>query len=144
MTDWQNLPSGPALRHQIARSAGWHMRKIPVSTNGVEYDFFIYDNDDRLAYHREVTSADLENEAQTEDETWLAAMEDEDTPRWDEDLDDALWLIDRNPYKLWQSEDQFHAWVGEEQYAAQGDTEPLALIRAWLSWADEHLHYSGY
>lgn len=140
MINWQTLSPGPALRCQVARTAGWHMRKIPVGTDGV-YDFFIYDNDDRIAYHREITSADLENITQAEDETWLAAMQDEDTPRWDEDMDDALWLIDRNPYQLWQADGRFHAWVGEKQYAAQGETEPLALIRAWLAWADEHLNY---
>ena len=141
MTDWQHLPPGPELRRKIAQSAGWHMRKIPVSSGGVAYDFFIYDNDDRLAFHREITPDDLQDEDQAITETWLAAMQDEDTPRWDEDLEDALWLIDKKPHQTRLENGSYQAWVSTEDYQGQGETEPLALMRAWLSWAQEHLHY---
>ncbi len=139
MSDWRNLPEGVELRYLIAERAGWHMRKIWVGSRDVEYDFIVYDNDDRMIYQREITAEDLQEEEKTIHEVWLSAMEDEDTPRWDDNLEDALWLIDRTPYQSWQTDRQFQAWVGAKQYSAQGETEPLALMRAWLAWAEEHL-----
>ena len=138
MSGWQNLPAGSELRQFIARRAGWHMRKIWVGSRGIEYDFIVYDNDDRMIYQREITANDLRNEEKTAHEVWLAAMEDDETPRWDEDVADALWLIDRTPRQSWQDNGQFHAWVGTEQYSARGETEPLALMRAWLAWTEDH------
>ena len=138
MSGWQNLPAGSELRQFIARRAGWHMRKIWVGSRGIEYDFIVYDNDDRMIYQREITADDLRNEEKAAHEVWLAAMEDDETPRWDEDVADALWLIDRTPRQSWQENGQFHVWVGTEQYSAHGETESLALMRAWLAWAEDH------
>lgn len=141
MTDWQTLPPGPLLRWKIARSAGWHMRKIPVNTGDIACDFFIYDNDDRLAYHRAITFEELQDEEAVIAATWIAAMNDDDTPRWDEDMDEALWLIDRSPYEIHPADTGYRVWVGAEQYTGHGETKPLALMRAWIAWAQEHLHY---
>jgi hypothetical protein len=137
----QTLPAGVELRRQIAIKAGWHMRKIWVGSRGIEYDFIIYDNDDRMIYQREITAEDLKDERLVTESVWLEAMADDETPRWEENIEDALWLIDRTPYNLQQNDHGYHAWVGAEHYSATAGTQPLALLRAWLHWAEDNLDW---
>lgn len=136
MTNRQTLPPGPELRRIIAQRTGWHMRKVFVGSQGIEYDFIVYDNDDRMIYLREITAEDLHDEDATTRRVWLEAMNDEECPRWDEDTEDALWLIDQTPYQVSATNGQFNAWVGQTACAGSADVEALALMRAWLAWTD--------
>lgn len=131
---FDNTLTGPALRRTIAERLGWHMRKIWVGSRGVEYDFIIYDNDDRHVYQQEITTVDLQNEQDTVDVVWIAAMSDENCPRWDENLNEATWLVIGHDYKIWREDDLVCAWVGTPEHKASGATEALALVRAWLLW----------
>ncbi len=130
---WKNLPSGPQLRRVIAERLGWHLRKIWVGSAGVEYDLLIYDNDDRLAYQREITAAELENEAAAIDETWSAAMEDENCPRWDEDAVEALDLAFGMAHQISQDGDTIRVWVKSAEFSGEAETKALAAVRAWLA-----------
>ena len=138
MTSWQTMKPGPELRRIIAQRIGWHMRKVYVGSQGIEYDFIVYDNDDRMIYLREIKPEDLQDEEATTHAVWLEAMKNEDSPRWDEDVDDALWIIDQTPYSVQHTNGQFNAWVGEAAYTGSAEAEALALMRAWLTWTDHH------
>lgn len=130
---WKDLPAGHELRQLVALRLGWHMRKIPVGSNGIEYDFFIYDNDDRIVYQREITARDLENEQAAVEQTWLAAMEDNNCPRWDEELSEALDLAYGMERHVWHENGRALAWVKSEAFTAGAETESLAVVRAWLA-----------
>lgn len=130
---WRHLPAGAALRRIVAERLGWHLRKVWVGSAGIEYDFLIYDNDDRLVYQREIRAADLEDEGAAVDQTWLYAMEDEACPRWDQDLDEARDLAFGMDQRIWQAGSTMYAWVKSSQYAGEADTQPLAVVRAWLA-----------
>lgn len=133
-TEWLQLPAGPALRRIVAQRLGWHMRKIWVGSNGVEYDFIVYDNDDRYIYQREITPEEAQEDSSATESTWLEAMNDDAVPRWDEDLNDARWLVGAAKYQVWVEDGMAHAWVGADHHRAQADSESLALVRAWLLW----------
>jgi hypothetical protein len=137
MTDWKNLPAGPELRYLIAQRLGWHMRKIWVGSNGIEYDYMIYNNDDHLVYQREITAADLEDEPAAEWATWLAAMDDEDMPLWDEDPDETIDLTYGLDYAVRAENGLFIAWVQSEAHTGTAETEALAIVRAWLAATEE-------
>ena len=135
MTDnhWSKLPPGPQLRRIIAERLGWHMRKIPVGHEGIAYDYLIYDNNDRFIYQREAKPDELENEATIIDQTWMAAVQDDECPPWDEDLSEALDLAYGMEREIWQENGTVYAWVKSTDYPAEADTEPLAVVRAWLA-----------
>lgn len=126
------MPPGPKLRRLIAERLGWHMRKVWVGSRGVEYDYIVYDNDDRRVFQQEITAADLQNEPAAAEAVWLAAMDDDNCPRWDENLNDATWLVVGHDYKIWREGDRFCAWVSMPEHAACASTEALALVQAWL------------
>lgn len=130
---WKSLPPGPELRRIIAERRGWHIRKIPVGSGGVAYDHFVYDNDDRIAYHRAIMSSHVADEEMAYTQTWLEAMNDPDCPRWDEDLAEALDLAYGMEREIWQDNGNILAWVKSPAFAASADTEPLAVVRAWLA-----------
>lgn len=134
-SEWLQLPAGPALRRIVAQRLGWHMRKIWVGSNGVEYDFIVYDNDDRYIFQREISPGEAQDDQAATDRTWLEAMNDEAVPRWDEDLNEARWLIGAADHRVWMENGMAHAWVGAAQHQTQADSESLALVRAWLLWA---------
>jgi hypothetical protein len=136
MNAWQNLPAGPQLRQIIAERLGWHMRKIPVGSNGIAYDYLIYNNDDHLMYQREIAANDLTDEAAHIAQTWLAAMNDPDCPRWDEDIQEAHDLAYGRAYAVQPTPDGFTAWVQSPDYTGTGTTKALALARAWLASTD--------
>lgn len=125
---------GPALRCAIAQCLGWHLRKIRVGSRGIEYDYVIYTHDDRRIYQQEMTAADLSDEQAAAAAVWHAAMNSENCPRWDENLNDATWLVVGLDYKIWREGDRACAWVGAPQHAACAAAEALALARAWLSY----------
>jgi hypothetical protein len=118
----------------IAERLGWHMRKIRVGSRGIEYDYIVYDSDDRYVYQQEITAADLDDEPGTAASVWLAAMTGDNCPRWDENLNDATWLVIGLDYKIWREADRACAWVGTPQYSACAAAEALALVRAWLAY----------
>jgi hypothetical protein len=132
MTVWQALPAGPELRCFIAERRGWHMRKIWVGSGGVEYDFLVYNNDDMLVFQREIDAAALADETQAERQTWLSAVNDDDCPRWDEDLDEAKDLVYGMDHNIQAQGEAFTAWVIAPDHSASGPTQALALVRAWL------------
>lgn len=131
---WKNLPAGPPLRRIIADALGWHMRKIWVGSRGIEYDFLVYDQYDTIVYQRAIMPEDLHDEEATTEDVWLAAVQDEDAPFWDEDLDEAEEIVFRYPYKVWEENGGAIAWVHSEAFTAQAETPALALVRAWLTW----------
>ena len=133
MTNWQNLSAGPELRQIIAERLGWHMRKTPVGSNGIAYDYLIYNNDDHLMYQREIATHEQADEATLTAQTWLAAMSDPDCPRWDEDIEEARDLTYCTDYAVQQTPDGFAAWVRSPEYTSTAPTEALALARAWLA-----------
>ncbi len=126
------MPASPELRRLVAERLGWHMRKVWVGSRGVEYDYIVYDNNDRHIFQQEITAADLQDEPAAAEAVWLAAMRDDNCPRWDEDLNDATWLVVGQDYKIWREGDRACAWVGTPEHAACAATEALALVRAWL------------
>lgn len=133
MISWKDLAPGPALRRIIAERRGWHIRKILVGSGDIAYDYFVYNEDDMLVYQREITNDDLADEAGAEQVTWLQAMDDEDCPRWDEDLDEAEYLVYGLDYDIRAHEGHFHAWVTAPEHSGTGASEALALVRAWLA-----------
>lgn len=137
MTGWKSLPAGPHLRRIIAQRLGWHMRKVWVGSGGIEYDYLIYNNDDHLVYQREITRAELQNEQAAEDRTWLEAMQHENCPLWDEDLDEALDLAYGLKHDIHQSNGTYRAWVGSSQFTGEADSQPLAVVRAWLAATED-------
>lgn len=132
--DGRDMPSGPALRRVIAARLGWYMRKIQVGSRGVEHDYVVYDGDDRRVYQQEITAADLADEQATAAAVWLAAMSSDNCPRWDENLNDATWLVVGLDYKIWREAGRAWAWVGTPAHAASAADEALALARAWLDY----------
>jgi hypothetical protein len=132
VTQWKNLSAGPALRRVVAERLGWHMRKVWVGSGGIAYDFFVYDQDDRIVYHHAVTADAMQNEPTAIDTAWLGAMQDENCPRWDEDLEEALDLAYGMAHKVWSEGVVYHAWVKSDTFSAQATTAPLAVVRAWL------------
>ena len=137
VSDWQNLSPGPELRRIIADRLGWHMRKTWVGTGEIEYDFLVYNNDDHLVYQREVNPTDMANEDAITEQTWLDAMNDEDCPRWDENLEDALDLTYGMSSDIKENGSAYHAWVKSPEFTAQAPTKPLALVYAWLEATDQ-------
>lgn len=133
MTDWQHLPAGPELRHIIAERVGWHMRKIWVGSNGIEYDYLIYNNDDHLMYQREIAAGEQADEAALVQQTWLEAMSDLDCPLWDEDIAEARELAYGLDFAIEPNGNTFTAWVQSREFTGTGPTEALALVRAWLA-----------
>ena len=133
MTTWHTLPAGPELRRIIAERHGWHMRKTWVGSGSVEYDYLIYNEDDMLMYQREISGAEAADAAQAESMTWLAAMREEDCPRWDEDLTEALDLIYGLDHAVEVQDGQHHAWVEALEHRGVAETQALALVRAWLA-----------
>ena len=138
---WKNLPAGPELRRIIAERRGWHIRKIPVGSGGVDYDHYVYDNDDRIAYHRAIMSGDEMDDETAFAQTWLEAMNDPDCPRWDEDLAEALDLAYGMERDIRQENGRVHAWVKSLSFNAAADTEPLAVVRAWLAATEDDPAY---
>jgi hypothetical protein len=138
---WKNLRPGPELRRIIAERLGWHIRKIPVGSGGVAYDHFVYDNDDRIAYHRAVGTQDTTSDEAAFTQTWLEAMNDPDCPRWDEDLSEALELAYGMERKVWQHNGSVQAWVKSPSFTAAAETEPLAVVRAWLAATEDDPAY---
>ncbi len=132
--DGRDMPSGPALRRVIAARLGWYMRKIQVGSRGVEHDYVVYDGDDRRVYQQEITAADLADEQAAAAAVWLAAMSSDNCPRWDENLNDATWLVVGLDYKIWREAGHAWAWVGTPAHAASAADEALALARAWLDY----------
>jgi hypothetical protein len=137
MPSWNTLPVGPQLRRLIAERLGWHMRKVWVGSGGIEYDYLVYNNDDHLIYQREITADDLADEQTAEDQTWLEAMQHEDCPLWDQDLDEALDLVYGLEYRIDESNGVFRAWVESPQYPGEAEAKPLALVRAWLTATED-------
>ncbi|MBZ0299167.1 MAG: hypothetical protein K8J31_05480 [Anaerolineae bacterium] len=139
MTDypWSTLPAGPTLRRIVAERLGWHIRKIWVGSGGVEYDLFVYDHDDRIAFHYALTKDHLADEQAAVDQAWHEAMEDEDCPRWDEDLAEALDLAYGMDRSVGPEDSMFRAWVRSDEFSATAATEPLAVVRAWLRATDD-------
>ncbi len=137
MSDWKNLSPGPELRRIIAHRLGWHMRKIWVGTGEIEYDFLVYNNDDHLVYQREVSASDMANEDTITEHTWIEAMNDEDCPRWDENLEDTLDLTYGMDSDIQANGSIYRAWVKSPQFAAEAPTKPLALAYAWLEATDQ-------
>lgn len=137
---WKDLPAGPQLRRIIVDALGWHMRKIWVGSRGIEYDFLVYDQYDRLVYQRAIMPEDLENEDQTTEDVWMEAVQDEECPLWDEDLDEAEDIVFRYPYKVWEADGIASAWVHAPEFTAQAETPALALVRAWLTWHFNQSH----
>ncbi|MGQ9887712.1 MAG: hypothetical protein ACUVSX_04395 [Aggregatilineales bacterium] len=73
--------ASPELRRLVAQRLGWHMRKVWVESRGVEYDYIVYDNNDRYIFQQKITAADLQDEAAAAEAVWLAAMRDDNCPR---------------------------------------------------------------
>jgi hypothetical protein len=138
---WKSLPSGPELRRIVAERRGWHIRKIWVGSGGVEYDHYVYDNDDRIAYHREIKSGDATEDEAAFTQTWLEAMNDPDCPRWDEDLTEALDLAYGMQREIRQENGTVHAWVKSSTFTAAADTEPMAIVLAWLAATEDDPAY---
>ena len=136
-SSWQDLPAGPHLRRVIAQRLGWHLRKNPVGVNGIAYDYLVYNNDDHIVYQREITAEDLQDEEVITNQTWLEAMSDEDCPRWDEDSAEARDLVYGMDHKIWQVDGRVSAWVKSDSFTGSGDTESLALVRAWLAATED-------
>ena len=138
---WKSMLPGPELRRIIAERRGWHIRKIPVGSGGVDYDHFVYDNDDRIAYHRAVESGDEADDETAFTQTWLEAMNDPDCPLWDEDLAEALDLAYGIEREIWQENGSIQAWVKSPAFIASANTEPLAVVRAWLAATEDDPAY---
>lgn len=136
MTNWRELSPGPELRRIIAERLGWHMRKVWVGSGGVEYDYIVYDDADRFVYQREMTKGDLIDEQAATDAVWREAVESDESPHWDSNDNDAMWLIVNGEYKLWQTGDTHHAWVESADFSGSGPTEALAIVRAWLAYME--------
>lgn len=130
---WRQLPAGPALRRIIAERLGWHMRRVWVSSDGVEYDCFVYDHEDRIVYHQALTADDLTNEQAAIERIWHAAMQDENCPLWDEDPDEAQDLAYGMMRKVWRENGSIYAWVRSTEFTGEAESEPLAIVRAWLA-----------
>jgi hypothetical protein len=125
----------------IAERRGWHIRKIPVGSGGIAYDHYVYDNDDRIAYHRAIPASDATEDEAAFAQTWLEAMNDPDCPRWDEDLAEALDLAYGMEREIRQEDDRVYAWVKSSAFSALADTEPLAIVLAWLAATEDDPAY---
>lgn len=134
---WKNLAPGPELRRIVAERLGWHIRKIPVGSGGVAYDHFVYDNDDRIAFHRAIATEDNSEDTAAYTQTWLEAMNDPDCPRWDEDLAEALDLAYGMERTIQHENGHVSAWVKAPAYGAIAATESLAVVRAWLAATED-------
>ena len=137
MTHWQDLPAGPELRVVIAQRLGWHMRQAWVGSNGIEYDYLIYNDADHLVYQREISSDDQSDEETLTSQTWLAAMNDPDCPRWDEDVTEVRDAIFGQDFEVQKTPTGYVAWVNSPTHEATAATEALALVKAWLAATED-------